>query len=258
MWKAFVLAGLLMWGISFSQQKISGKIQSEDGDILNAVLIVDMATNERFTSDDSGNFTVSAGVGDELRFIRTGFMRESHIVTAADASQPLLMTLTRLVQEIEPVKMLHLTGDIDKDSKTLHKENPMDRVNKEIDVPAPPEKPREVPPPTTKQVGTVLYALSNLNLNNLYKNISGDARRMRSLYQYEDFQDKVKWIRERTATEFFTDAGIPENKVDEFIQFALLTEPQISRAIKEKNIDKALLNFETVFPVYIEKMKKDE
>ncbi|MEN2435163.1 hypothetical protein AAH994_07105 [Weeksellaceae bacterium A-14] len=257
MWKAFVLAGLLMWGISFSQQKISGKIQSEDGDILNAVLIVDMATNERFTSDDSGNFTVSAGVGDELRFIRTGFMRESHIVTAADASQPLLMTLTRLVQEIEPVKMLHLTGDIDKDSKTLHKENPMDRVNKEIDVPAPPEKPREKPSETVNDILLPVLA-GQLNVQAIYDVVSGKSRKQRSLYQYEDFQDKVKWIRERTATEFFTDAGIPENKVDEFIQFALLTEPQISRAIKEKNIDKALLNFETVFPVYIEKMKKDE
>lgn len=40
---------------------------------------------------------------------------------------------------------------------------------------------REIPLPTVKQVGVLLYALSNvMNFNNLYKNISGDARRMRT------------------------------------------------------------------------------
>ena len=239
----------------FSQQKISGKIQSEDGDILNAVLVVDMATGERFASDDSGNFTVSANMGDELRFIRTGFLRNSHTVTAADVYQPLQITMTRIVQEIEPVKMLHLTGNIDKDSRALHKDNPMDKVNKEIGVPAPPEKPREKPAETVNDI-LLPIAAGQLNVQAIYDVVSGKARKQRSLYKFEDFQDKVNWIRERSTAGFFTEAGIPENRIDEFIQFALIAEPQISRAVKEKNIDKALLNFETVFPLYIERMNK--
>lgn len=254
-WKLFATGFMLIEGIAFSQQRISGKIQSEDGDFLNAVLIVDMATNERWLSDDSGSFSVFANPGDELRFIRTGFVRKSHTVSSGEVSQPLVLILTRLVQEIEPVKILHLSGNLARDSKTLQKENPMDRVNKEIGVPAPPEKPREKPAETVNDI-LLPVVTGRLNVQAIYDVVSGKARRQRSLYKYEDEQDKVKWIRDRTTSDFFTEAGIPESKINECIQFAIASDPQISQAVKEKNIDRALLNFETVFPLFLKKLTK--
>lgn len=89
--------------------------------------------------------------------------------------------------------------------------------------------------------------------NNLYKNISGDARRMRTQYRYEDLQDNILWIRKRLDDDYFAEAGIPEEKISEFIAFH--ENPQIVTAIKAKNLTKAMFLMEAKMPIYLERLK---
>ena len=93
------------------------------------------------------------------------------------------------------------------------------------------------------------------NFNNLYKNISGDARRMRTQYRYEDLQDNILWIRKRLDDDYFTEAGIPEEKISEFIALAFNENPQIVTAIKAKNLTKAMFLMEEKMPIYLERLK---
>ena len=77
-----------------------------------------------------------------------------------------LITLSlflRMIEEIEEVKVssLKLTGDLNKDSKSLTKIDKTAQVEKAVGIPGPPEKPREKPAEFKKDV---LYSLLSLSV----------------------------------------------------------------------------------------------
>ena len=149
------------------------------------------------------------------------------------------------------VSPVQLTGDLNTDSRNLTKIDRAAQVEQAVGIPGPPEKPRETPPPTLEKAGIIKYALSNLNLNTLYKNISGDGRRMRSLYRYEDLQDNIAWIRERVEDDYFTKMNIPKDKISEFLQFSIGLKPEINRWIRARNLERVLFTLEDTFPKYL-------
>ena len=56
-----------------------------------------------------------------------------------------------------------------------------------------------------------VFAMIIPNIFDLYKMISGDARRMKSLYKYEDAQRDIEWIIDRTDDAYFEEQGIPKD-----------------------------------------------
>ena len=173
--------------------------------------------------------------GEELRFVRSGFERSS--VKLHDSSNEISVAMVPAVHMIEEVKIDSWipTGDLRKDAKTLAVTDQHAGLRKEIGVPAPPEKPREVPPPTVAEVGTLNYLISNFNLNTLYKNIAGDGRRMRRLYSFEDQKELQDWVLKRFGTSYFTEAGIPEPKIAVFLDFVCAKDSDIQKYIKSGN-----------------------
>ena len=248
---------LLLFVLCFStalfSQQISGTITDEDQNPLAAVLVFNMKTEQKSYTNINGEFIIAANLNDELRFIRNGFERNSKIVSQQDFNSALNMIIIRTIQEIEEVKVptVRLTGNLDKDSKNLTKFDKVVQLQREVGVPGPPEKPRETPPPTIEQVGTLGYLWSNINIFTLYKNISGDGRRMRKLYKYEDLQDNVIWIKERVGDDYFTKMEIPPEKVSEFLQFSIGVKPEINRFIKVRNLSKVLFILEETLPQYL-------
>ena len=245
-------------GISISaQQTVYGKITDEEQHPIPATLVMNMKTGFQAYSDLEGNFSINGNFGDEIRFVRKGYERVS-LLFNNENQRYVSITLYRVAVAIEEVKIeqVKLTGNLETDSRNLTKIDKAEILNAEIGVPKPPEKPRETPPPTVKEVGVLRYALSNvMNFNNLYKNISGDARRMRTQYRYEDLQDNILWIRKRLDDDYFTEAGIPEEKISEFIAFSFHENPQIVTAIKAKNLTKAMFLMEEKMPIYLERLK---
>ena len=169
------------------------------------------------------------------------------------------ISLSRMPTDIEEVEIssIRLSGDLSKDSKLFQKNDKMAQVQSSIGVPPPPEKPRETPPPTVKDVGAIGYAISNVtNLNNLYKNISGDARRMRSLYKYEDAQDNVSWVVKNFGADYFVKAGVPEGKIAEFINFSFSENPKILKYVKAKNMGGVMSEIEMTLPKYLSRLEQ--
>ncbi|QDP85608.1 carboxypeptidase regulatory-like domain-containing protein [Chryseobacterium sp. SNU WT5] len=249
---------LFLFCLSFNSfgQQVSGIVTDDEGNLLRATMVFNMKTEQKSYTNSSGEFSIEANVRDELRFIRAGFERTSRIVNQYDLSNQLKVVIIRSAENIEEVKVpaVRLTGDLDKDTRNLAKLDKVAQLQREVGVPGPPEKPRETPPPTIERAGVLRYALSNLNFNNLYKNISGDARRMRTLYRYEDLQDHISWLRERIPDEYFIKMGIPEEKISEFLQFSIGVQPEITKGIEVKNLSKVLFLLEETFPIYIDKM----
>ena len=253
--KYFLIFSCLIFSTTLFSQKISGIVVDEDDHLLPAVMVFNMKTEQKTYTNQNGEFTIEASENTELRFIRNGFERASKTINSKDFSTFFQIKLFRLVEEIEEVQVpnYRLSGDINKDSEKLSKVDKVEQLKKEIGVPGPPEKPREVPPPTVKEAGVIGFALSNLNLNTLYRNISGDGKRMRRLYKYEDLQDNVNWIRSRIPDEYFTKMGIPQEKISEFLQFSFGQKPDMAKYIKARNLSRIMLDLEETFPLYLKK-----
>lgn len=243
---------LIMFSLPLFSQEIAGTVTDEDRNVLPAVLVMNMRTEQRTYTNLKGEFSLTASENDELRFVRNGMDRASHRISGADFQRALSVVMIRTAADIEEVKVppLRLSGDIGKDSRLLTKEDKVEKLQNEIGLPKAPEKPREVPPPTVEKVGVIGFALSNLNMNTLYKNISGDARRMRSLYKYEDLQDQISWIRQRTDDEYFAKSGIPVNLINEYLRFSFGKNPEIRKYVAAGNLSKVLLLLEDTLPEY--------
>ena len=162
--------------------------------------------------------------------------------------------LYRVAVAIEEVKIeeVKLTGNLETDSRNLTKIDKAEVLNAEIGVPKPPEKPREKPAEFKKDV---LYSLLSLSVKPqaIYDLISGDARRMKAEYRYEDLQENISWIRQRIDDDYFVKMGIPQGKISEFLQFSIGLKPEINQFIKAKNLSKILFILEDTLPVYLHK-----
>ncbi len=247
---------LLFSGISLAQE-VRGTITDEDDNrILNA-LVYNISAMKYASVNPDGTFLIQARVGDELRIAKKGFDRTSYVVSSADLTRAIDVHLVRTPKEIEEVHIqkVKLTGELDRDSKMLAKSDRVEQLQNEIGVPKTPEKPREATPPSVQKVGVLGYALSNLNLNTLYKNISGDGRRMKSVYRYEDLQENVHWIRERIEDDYFIKAGIPQEKIEEFIRFSIGKNPNISQSIQAGNFSAVLFVMEEDINHYLNQIK---
>ena len=248
---------LVLIMIYFSQhvfsQIVSGIVTDEDGRPLPAVLVINVSTNQKTTTNLNGEFSIEASPQNELRFVRNGFERNSHIIKEIDFNNPVKVSLLRMIEEIEEVKVSSkLTGDLNKDSKSLTKIDKTAQVEKAVGIPGPPEKPREKPAEFKKDV---LYSLLSLSVKPqaIYDLISGDARRMKAEYRYEDLQENISWIRQRIDDDYFVKMGIPQGKISEFLQLSIGLKPEINQFIKAENLSKILFILEDTLPVYLHK-----
>ncbi|ALR31660.1 hypothetical protein ATE47_14590 [Chryseobacterium sp. IHB B 17019] len=123
----FSLFTLLFININ-AQDYIFGKIVTEDNAEIPDVTVINIRTDERSTTNRDGHFMISGRVGDELRFVKTGYERANKKITKENITSPINVTLTRsaiLIAEVEIKK--GVTGDIKVDSKNL---NPSKKVQK--------------------------------------------------------------------------------------------------------------------------------
>lgn len=97
-------------------------------------------------------------------------------------------------------------------------------VEDAVGLPQPVGKMRETPADIKQVLLPIL--LGNLNIQGLYDVVSGDARRMKRQYKYDDLQEDIAWIRERVEDDYFIKEGIPKERISEFIEFSFLDKPQ--------------------------------
>lgn len=249
----FTFIFILMSFKMFSQQKISGKTISENDMVITHVLVVNISNDKKTYSDAEGNFEIEASVNDEIRFSKAAYERTSKRVF--DFNSQLNVVLIRIPEEIKEVEILNLTGDLNKDSKRLTREDKVATLQKNIGLPKPPEVAREKAPELSDAF-VIGFPMAAINVDALYKVISGDARRMKTMYKYEDLQRHMKWVVSRLDAEYFINLGIPENRIREFLEFAFLENPRSLEFVKAKNINGTIFEIERTIPKYTERLKK--
>lgn len=237
----------------FSQETARGTITDEDGVALPAVTIMNVSSDRKSYTDSDGSFSIEAAPEDELRFVRQGFERSS-IKAKYLLNNNLNIKLVRVAQPIEEVKVAKITGDISKDSKAVAKVDKGQIVKDAVGLPEPVGKMREKPA-EVKQV-LVPMLLGSLDIQGLYDLISGDARRMKRQYRYDDLQEDILWIRDRVEDDYFIKEGIPKNRISEFIEFAFLNKPQTRTFARAKNLTGSLARMEESFPIFVKRLKE--
>src|SRR5690606_33341795 len=117
-----ILMMIFMFGSVFSQQKVTGRIKDENGIALSGTTIININTDTKTYSDTSGEFSIDALKNDELRFIRVGYERISGRVLTNDSNPFLLITMIKIPEVIEEVKVSKKpTGDLETDSRAVAK-----------------------------------------------------------------------------------------------------------------------------------------
>jgi len=247
----------LLLSLNLFSQEVSGDIVSENGFYLRNVLVVNLSNSQKTFSDEKGHFSISATVRDEIRFVKEKYERVSIVIDSESFSKNVNIKMPITPTDIEEVVIIDiLTGNLKKDANSLTKVDSKEKLNKDIGLPRPIEKPRPRPAELTKDV-FVPMLLGNFNFQALYDIISGDARRLRSWYKYEDMQSNIKWIRERISDEYFNDYKIPKLKINEFLEFSILANPNVLKYIQANNIEGVILSLEIPIKEYVSRLEKD-
>jgi hypothetical protein len=251
----FLIILLFLFVNVFSQQKITGKIIDEDGISLPAVTVMNISTDKKTYTSADGTFSIEASPSDEIRFIRSGFERAS-MKASYGLNKELNITLIRIAQEIEEVEVSKITGDITKDSKAVAKVDKGKIVEDAVGLPQPVGKMRERPAEVKEVLIPII--LGQLNIQGMYDLISGDARRMKRQYRYDDLQEDILWIRDRVEDEYFTKEGIPKERISEFIEFSFVNKPQTRTFVRAKNLTGALSRMDEAIPVFVKRIKENK
>ncbi|GAB0156795.1 hypothetical protein CHRYSEOSP005_20620 [Chryseobacterium sp. Alg-005] len=253
--KRQLIFGLLfLFHLVLSQQTVTGIITDENDIRLNSVTVINMSTDQKVLCNSSGEFSIEASGNDELRFVKAGYERASKRVLTDGVNSRLTIILTQLPQEIEEVQVVKLSGDLSKDSRKVAKVDLGAQVEGAVGLPQPVGKMRETPAEVKKVLLPML--LGSLNIQGLYDLVSGKARKQKRQYQYEDLQEHIAWIKERVDDDYFVKAGIPVERISEFIEFSFLVKPHIRTYVKAKNLSAVLLRIEEVIPLYTDRLKE--
>lgn len=235
----------------FSQNFIPGKILSENGFGLENVLVINIKTGSKVFTDNEGNFNIEVSLNDELRFIKQDFERVSKIIQIPDLITLLSIQLIKTPIEIEEVKVfIKPTGNLGKDVTRIKTDNSEKILKKNIGLPQPKGILRETIPTSLPK------AIASLNIDAIYKIVSGKAEQMKKLYKYEDMQRNLNWIIESNGNEYFTERGIPNGKIREFIEFSILIEPKIEQNIRLNKLHTVNFLLEETATIYLERLMK--
>lgn len=251
---SFVL--LFLGNALFFAQVIEGTVSTE-GVPLPGVLIVNVSSGARAASAENGSFSISAKVGEELRFVKAGYERvEIKVNSLEERIEVSLIKIPTVIEEVE-VSPMKISGFLGKDVGQLSKnETPTQRAKNSIGLPGAPEKPREHATTSAKEV-LLPMLLGQLNVQGMYDLISGDGRRKQSLYDFEDRQSELGWVRSRLTDTYFLERGIPQNRIMEFLQFAFARNLRLSTYAKAKNLSGAMTELEEPIEVYLSRLKEN-
>lgn len=105
-----------LFKINAQSQYLIGTTNNENGDRIQNVTVLNIRTNQSATSDNLGNFVISAKIKDELRFVKNGYERTVILVQENHFKKSLNISLIKNAQEIQEVEIVYLpTGNLSKD-----------------------------------------------------------------------------------------------------------------------------------------------
>ena len=241
--KKFLSALFVLINVFAFSQTISGVVISEESSRLPKTLIININTDEKVWSNDLGEFSIGAKVGDEIRVVRENYERASiNIVN----DYFLTVKLSKIPIEIEEV---HIENQKIAEAKK-------EELRKSIGLPKAPEKSREKPAEAVDDILKPLIGIPPVvKIQAIYDVLSGKSRRLRRLYKYEDLQEGLFWIKNNIDHDYFAEAGITSEKLNDFLLFSLQDE-KVLMYMKAKNVGGITVSLDSQINPYLERISR--
>jgi len=194
---------LFILNFIFSQQ-IGGRIIS-DSISVSQVLVININSQEKTYSDSKGQFSITANIGNELRFIKLGYERK--VINIKNYNE-LLINIEKLAIEIEEVEVKkQLSGNLRKDSKLFDENKKKVTLNNDLKV--------YFKAPSSAEI---LNAKSGEFVQPVGEGIS-----FGKINNKWTITDLVEWLRDNLKDDYFISLGLNFSEINSFLYYSLRT-----------------------------------
>ena len=226
---------VLFFSVLGFSQSVSGKVETEEGLSIANVMVINLKTNEKVNTDENGKFTISAKLQDEIRFVKKGYDRVSHIVKSTDFDKHILLKMRETETVIKEVVIIP--------------KSKIDKLKKDIEVPTV-KKGTESKPKPAKWKDVLA-----LDIDAFEELITGNARRKKTRYKYEEMQADILQVKEFLGEEYFIENKISSERIHEFLEFSIIEKPEIKKHMKTGNQTQIMMVLEKLFPIYHKRLE---
>lgn len=251
--KLFTLL-LLVFLAKINAQTYSGEVFLRDHSILylNQVYVTNLNTQKTVLTDFNGNFTIPANPGDVVRFTSIVTERKDIKLNPELMQQKNLVELKVAYYEIQEIVLSRFkpTGNLRYDVNSLRKEDKAYALKKVIGLPEPKGDgtPPELPVAGFRDGGLTF------SLESIYDMLSGERKKKQRYQAYERMNSSVAQIKNYLGKDYFLKFKIPENLIDNFLQFVYTSE-NIQPYVLAGNFEAIKVPIEKYLPIYQRRLK---
>ena len=251
-----IFSFIFIFALALSQaQSFNGEVFIRDNSnyYLNQVFVTNINDFKTIKTDVYGAFKINAKVGDIIRFTSIVTDRKDIKVT-----QELLDKQTNFVElkiayyDIEEVVINRFkpTGNLRKDVTSLKTNDKRIALQKAIGLPTPKGDGLPTQLPAAGFSGGGL----TFGLNSIYDLISGEKKKKERLNNYEKMNNSIKEVKQYFGKEYFLSLKIPENLIDNFLQFVYSSD-NLSPYVEDNNFSIIAVYIEKYIPIYQKRLK---
>lgn len=243
--KLKILFCIFFFTIRISAQQIfSGKVTTEEGIVLEQVLVINMRNKEQVYTSSNGEFKITANISDEFRFVKKGYDRISHLVKISDFDKHISLQMRKSETIINEVVIIP--------------KSKIDRLKKDIEVPTVKKGTESKPKPAKwKDVVKIppIPIVIAFDVSAFEELMTGNARRKKTRYKYEEMQADILQVKDLLEEEYFIENKIPSERIHEFLEFSIIEKPEIKKHMKTGNQTQIMMILEEMFPIYHKRLE---
>lgn len=252
--KKLITLLLLIFLAKINAQTYSGEVFLRDNSILylNQVYVTNLNTQKTVLTDYNGTYNIPAAPGDVIRFTSIVTERKDVKLTPQMMQQKNLIELKIAYYEIQEIVLSRFkpTGNLRYDVNSIRKEDKGLAIKKVIGLPEPkgdgtsPELP----------VAGLRDGGLTFSLESIYDILSGDRKKKQRYMAYERMNNSVAQIKNYLGKDYFAKFKIPENLIDNFLQFVYTSE-NIEAYVLSGNFEAIKVPIEKYLPIYQKRLK---
>lgn len=252
--KKLITLLLLVLLVKISGQIYSGQVFLRDNSVLylNQVYVTNLNTQKTVLTDYNGDFNIPANAGDVIRYTSIVTERKDIVLTPQMFGPKNLIELKIAYYEIQEIVINRFkpTGNLRYDVNSLKKENKALALKKVIGLPEPKGDgtPPELPVAGLRDGGLTF------SLESIYDLLSGERKKKQRYVAYEKMNSSVTDIKNYLGKDYFVKLKIPENLIDNFLQFVYSSE-NIQPYVSAGNYEAVKIPIEKYIPIYQRRLR---
>ena len=252
--KKLITLIFLIFLVKVNAQLFSGEVFLRDNSILylNQVYVTNLTTQKTVLTNYNGNFNIEAKLGDVIRFTSIITERKDFKIIPQMLGGKNLIELKIAYYDIQEVLISRFkpTGNLRYDVNAIRKEDKSLALKKMIGLPAPkgdgtsPELP----------VAGLRDGGLTFSLESIYDILSGDRKKKQRYLAYERMNSSITQIKNYLGKDYFVKFKIPENLIDNFLQFVYTSE-NVEPYVLAGNFEAIKIPIEKYLPIYQKRLK---